>query len=64
MMDRPLKFDPNSDDHLIYALKLGYKHAAGDTDAGTQETMNALCDALCNLIGDDAYCAFIDEETE
>ncbi len=44
---------------LEYALKLAYKHAMGDVDAGTNETIDALCDAICNLIGDHEFCEWI-----
>lgn len=59
-MDKPVRFK-DSKEHLEYTLKLAYKHAAGDLSAGTSETMDALCDALCNLIGDDDFCKFCDE---
>ena len=52
------RFDPNSDEQLIFALKLAYRHTGGDESAGTTETMDALADALCNLIGDDEFSHF------
>ena len=48
--------------HLAKVLKLAYRHASGDTSAGTQETTAALCDALCNEIGDDAFCKFVEND--
>ena len=56
-MERPLKFE-STNEQLEYALKLGYMHACGSEKAGTCETMDALCNALCNLIGDDAFQEF------
>jgi len=61
-MEKPIQFDPNSDEHLEWVLKLAYKHAAGDMSATSQETVDALCDALGNLIGDDAFCNFVENE--
>jgi len=61
-MDKPLRFNPNSNDHLEWVLKQAYMHAAGDLPAGTEENMDALCDALCNLIGDEAFCKFCEED--
>lgn len=61
-MERPIKFDPNSDEHLEWVLKLAYKYAAGDMMVASEETMDAVADALCNLIGDDKFCEFIANE--
>ena len=49
-----------SDKQEIEALKLAYRHIAGDTSAGTEETQKALCSAICNAIGDDAFIEFIE----
>jgi len=61
-MEKPIQFDPNSNEHLEWVLKLAYRHAAGDMDVSSRETLDALCDALGNLIGDDAFCKFIETE--
>jgi hypothetical protein len=44
----------------INAMKMAYRNICGDTSAGTEETQNALCDALCEEIGDDAFVEFCD----
>ena len=59
-MSKALWFDPNTDEHLIHALKLAYRYAVGETDVTSGETVDALCDALCNLIGDDGFCQFVE----
>ena len=61
-MNKRLIFDPNSDEHLIWALKLAFKYASGDMSVGQEETTDALCDALCNLVGDDEFCKFMKED--
>jgi len=62
MSDKPLKFDPNSNEHLVWVLKLAYKYAVGDIAATSEETAEALCIALCNEIGDEGFCEFFDSE--
>lgn len=57
-----MKFDPNSNEHLEWVLKLAYKYAAGDMSAATEETRDALFDALCNLMGNDKAVDFIENE--
>ena len=57
-LTKPKSFDPNSDEHLQWALKLAYLHVYGDMDISSEEAGDALCDALCNLIGVDAFCEF------
>ena len=49
---------------LEKALKLAYKYASGDMSVGQEEAMAVLCDALCNLIGNDKVCDFIENEVE
>ena len=61
-VDKPLRFDPNSNEHLEWALKLAYRYAAGDMSAATEETRDAVADALCNLIGDEGFCQFVENE--
>ena len=50
------------DEQLVYALKLGYLYATLDEDVAAAEASDALGDALCNLIGDDAFCAWLEEK--
>ncbi len=55
------KFDPNTDQHLEHVLKLAYRYALGDLGIGSNEMVDTLCDALCNLIGDDAFCEWVEK---
>ena len=57
--ERPIQFDPNTNEHLEWSLKLAYRYATGDMDVGQEECTDALCDALCNLIGDEAFQDFV-----
>ncbi len=60
-MEKPLKFiGPNA--HLEWALKVGYKFACGDEDVSSGEAIDALCDALCNLIGDEKFSEFVADD--
>ncbi len=56
------KFNPNSDEHLEHVLKKCYRFALGDDAIGTVEILSDLTDAICNLIGDEKYCEFLDKE--
>ena len=58
-MERPLTFDPNSNDHLEWTLKLAYRYAEGNMLISGEDVTSACMDALCNLIGDDAFCEFL-----
>lgn len=42
-------------DHLECVLKRAYMYAIGDMDVSGDEISNDLCDALCNIIGDEAF---------
>jgi len=57
-----MRFDHSSEEHLEWVLKLAYRHVVGDMDVTQREAQDALCDALCNLIGDDAFCDFCSQE--
>ncbi len=50
-----LRFNPNSNQHLEWALKLLYRYSSGDLKVSSGEAMSASADALCNLIGDDKF---------
>ena len=61
-MQEQTKFDPNTDEHLEYVLKRAYRFALGDMDIGSNEMAKDLCDAICNLIGDDAFVEWNESE--
>ena len=61
MVDKKETFNPQTDEHLIETLKRAYMFACGDTDIGTNEIQDFLSDALCNKIGDDNFCEFLEE---
>ena len=42
-------------EQTIDALKMASRYACGDLTVGTDEITNILCDALCEIIGDEAY---------
>ena len=60
-MSKTSRFDPNSNEHLEYVLKRAYKFSSGDLTIGSSEMMNDLCNALCNLIGDEEFQSFCRE---
>jgi len=64
MAKKPRSFDPNSNEHLEWVLKLAYLHASGDVDISSKETTDALCDAISNIIGPAGFCEFLAEEHE
>jgi len=61
-MQEQWKFDPNTDEHLEYVLKRAYRYALGDIDIGSNEIQSDICNALCNLIGDDAFVEWNESE--
>lgn len=61
-MKKPKTFNPNSDEHLEWVLKLAYRYVTNDASISTEEVQDALCDALCNQIGDDKFCELCEEE--
>ena len=46
-MKRPIKFDPNSDEHLIYTLQAAYRYAIGDLSIGTWDEGITLASTQC-----------------
>lgn len=61
-MQEQRKFDPNTNEHLEYVLKRAYRHVLGDMDIGSNEMQSDICNALCNLIGDDAFVKWNEDE--
>ncbi len=61
-MKKSIKFDHNTNEHLEWVLKLAYKYSVGDLSVASEETSCALSDALCNLIGDDKFCDFVEND--
>lgn len=50
---------------LLEAVKLAYrKHHLGDDTIGWDELSEALHNALCNAMGDNAYLAWMNEVTD
>ena len=47
------------DDHLEKVLKAAYQYALGDNAVGTNQVTDMLCDALCNLIGDEKFQEYV-----
>lgn len=54
-----MKFDPNTNEHLVYVLKRAYRYALGDFEIGSEEIANDLMNAICNEIGDDGFQSFV-----
>lgn len=53
---------PSSTHQLLEAAKLAYrKHHLGDDKVGWSELSEALLDALCEAMGDEAFQAWVDE---
>ena len=48
-------------EHLEWALKLAYAYSIDEDDITLEELQSAMCDALCNLIGDEAFCELIED---
>ena len=47
---------------LLEAVQLAYRfHHMGDEDVGSTDLSNALCDALCEAMGDDGFQAWSKE---
>lgn len=47
---------------LLEAVKLAYrKHQLDDPDIGWDELGNTLCDVICNAIGSDGFCEWLNE---
>lgn len=46
------------------ALKMSYRYMKGDTRIGSEELTNKLCDSICNLIGDDEFCNWLESFKE
>ncbi|MDO9105189.1 MAG: hypothetical protein Q7U57_09540 [Methylovulum sp.] len=61
-MQEQLKFDPNTDEHLEYVLKRAYRYALGDMTISSNEIQSDICNALCNLIGDDTFVKWNESE--
>lgn len=53
-------FNPNTNEHLEHVLKKAYKFTHGDMGIGTEEMSGDLCDAICNLIGPNAFSEWCD----
>ena len=48
---------------LIKVMKMCYrKHALLDKSIGWDELTNAMCDALAQVMGDAAFCDWLDKE--
>lgn len=46
---------------LLEAVKMAYrKHHLGDDSIGWEELSNILCNAICNTIGNESYCQWVD----
>ncbi len=46
---------------LLEVVKLAYrKHQLKDARIGWEELGDRLCDAICNEIGSDAFCEWLD----
>lgn len=47
---------------LLEAVKMAYrKHHLDDPDIGWEELSDILHNAICNEIGDDGYCDWLEE---
>ena len=55
-------YDRKEMEHLEWALKLAYAYSIDEDNVTLEELNNAMCDALCNLIGDKAFCALYTDE--
>lgn len=51
-------------ENLEIALKMAYRYAMADMSVGTEELIDHLTDALCELIGDEGFQSFINAEEE
>jgi len=52
-------------EELIKAVKMAYrKHHLSDMSLGWEELSDALCDALCNVLGDDGFQKWVESEAK
>ena len=56
--------DFNHKTRAVDALKYIYKHLQGDMNITEDEAINKACDTLCNLIGDQAFQKFLEDDVE
>jgi hypothetical protein len=50
---------------LLRVVKAAYlKHHVGKDDIGWDKLADMMQNALCNAMGDDAFCSWLDSETE
>lgn len=54
----------DSKEDTIDALKYIYKHLLGDVDITEEEAIIKTCDTLCNLMGDQEFQKFFEEEVK
>ena len=57
--------EPEKDSHTVKALKCAYKKMTNpECELGWEEVTDMLCDAICNEIGDNAFCNWSDNGLE